>query len=103
MCKIYKRARGYERAHGLSGLWLPLAFGRVGGRGETAGFVSNRLELVVEKGRPKKMLGLRARTKRFLLDQDTAGAAACCCYCCCVWVAVVGDERMSRLGCTADG
>ena len=36
--------------------------------------------------------------KRFFVDR----ARHCCC-CCCVCVAVVGDERIRRLGCTAGG
>ena len=44
----------YERAFGRSEVWRALACGRVGGRRETAGFVSSRLEVVVEKGRSEK-------------------------------------------------
>ena len=107
--KAYGRTRDYERAHGRSGLWWALACGRRGKKRETAGFVSNRLELVVEEGRSEKRLGLRARiVKRWVfLGIDIAAAAACdacCCRCCArVVVVVVVDERIRRFECTAGG
>ena len=102
MCKAYGRARDYERAHGRSGLWRVLACGRVGGRRETAGFMTNRLEFV-EEGRSEKKLRLRAIIQRFLLHQDTAAAAAAC-FClpaptaaaAAFGFAIVGDERIRR-------
>ena len=40
------KTRDYERAQDQSGLWRALAFGLVGDRRETDGFVSNQFELV---------------------------------------------------------
>ena len=67
LCKAYGRARDFERAHDRSGPWRAHGVDMGGRKEETADFVSNRPEFVVEEGPSAKRLGLRAGTKRFLV------------------------------------